>query len=227
VIRLNKGPLPSVLRRHATRWKDEYRHRVIEGDESVAKAAETRYRDPEIKQAVLVEANEKCIYCESKPRHVSPGDVEHLLPKSRFPEFIVEWDNLGFVCSECNRRKGDYFDENEPIVNPFAEDPESFLLFAGAIVAERPGSRRGIVTIKGLGLGRGELVERRTELLRRAQSLINTWAGMPEGPAREAVAGEIRAMGSDSSEYAAAARSYLRLTGPDAMTHDERLTATD
>jgi 5-methylcytosine-specific restriction endonuclease McrA len=227
VIRVIKGPIPSVLRRHATKWREEYRRRVVEGDESVAKAAETRYRDSEIKQGVLAEANEKCIYCESKPRHVSPGDVEHLLPKSRFPELIVEWRNLGFVCSECNRRKGDYFDENEPIINPFVEDPETFLLFAGAIVAERPGSRRGIVTIKTLDLGRGELVERRTELLRQAQSLINTWAGMPAGPAREAVAEGIRAMGSDSSEYAAAARSYLRLTGPDAMTEGEPLTTAD
>lgn len=131
------------------------------------------------------------------------------------------------MCSECNRRKGDYFDENEPIINPFVEDPETLLLFAGAIVAERPGSRRGIVTIKTLDLGRGELVERRTELLRQAQSLINTWAGMPAGPAREAVAEEIRAMGSDSSEYAAAARSYLKLTGPDAMTEGEPLATAD
>lgn len=221
MIRLSKGPLPNVLRHHAAEWREEYRRRVVDGEESVPKAAETRYRDPEIKQAVLAEANEKCIYCESKPRHVSPGDVEHLLPKSKFPELVVEWSNLGFVCSECNRRKGDYHDENEPIVNPFVEDPKTFLLFAGAIVAERPGSRRGIVTIKKLGLGRGELVERRTELLRRTQSLINTWANMPAGPAREAVAEEIRSMGAASSEYAAAARSYLRLTGPDAMAEDE------
>lgn len=83
------------------------------------------------------------------------------------------------------------------------------------------------MTIKTLDLGRGELVERRTELLRQAQSLINTWAGMPVGPAREAVAEEIRAMGSDSSEYAAAARFYLRLTGPDAMTEGEPLATAD
>lgn len=142
MIRLTKGPLPGVLRRHATKWREEYRRRVVEGDESIAKASETRYRDSEIKQGVLAEANEKCIYCESKPRHVSPGDVEHLLPKSQFPELIVERRNPGFVCSECNRRKGDYFDENEPIVIRFPRTPRpsSYSLAPSSLsVPEVPG----------------------------------------------------------------------------------------
>jgi hypothetical protein len=193
-------------------WTDEY-VRLRRGEDGIPDATRYRYRDPEIKQAVLEESYEKCIYCESKPRHVSPGDVEHLKPKAAFPELIVEWSNLGFVCPECNRAKGDFHDETEPIVNPYLEEPSDYLYFAGAWVFERPGNARGIVTIKKLALDRGSLVERRFEQIRAIQDLLNVWAALRDGAAKDEIAAEIRKRAEDRSEYAACIRSFFRSSG--------------
>ncbi len=151
------------------------------------------------------------MYCESRPLHVAPGDVEHLLPKSRFPDLIVEWDNLAFVCPDCNRGKGDYYDQSEPVINPFVEDPAAHLRFAGPLVLELPADARGIVTIRKLKLDRAELVERRADHIRHLQDAVNSWAALPDGPARDEVAAGIRALAHDSGEYAAVTRSFLAL----------------
>lgn len=208
MIRLHRGPKPEVLVQNAVTWTGEFL-RLKNGDTTVPEAAATRYRNPEIKTAVVADSHGKCIYCESRPLHVTPGQVEHILPKSVFPEKIVEWSNLGFVCPDCNREKSDFHDAEEPIVDPFVEDPADFLWFAGPMVFERAGSARGIVTIHKLALDRAELMERRAEHLRSLQTLLNVWARLPDGSARGAVAEQIRAHADDPGEYAAATQSFL------------------
>lgn len=213
MIRLTRGPKPKVLAENEERWTKEYAELRAGGD--VPKAAAFRYRDPEIKEAVIRDSHRKCIYCESRPLHVTPGDVEHQRPKSKFPQEIVNWENLGFVCPDCNREKGDFHDDAEPMVDPFNEDPAMFIRFAGPAVFEQPGSRRGIVSIRKLSLDRAELLERRGEHLRKVQSLLNSWAALPDGPARDEIASEVRALANDPGEYAAATRAFLALEGPD------------
>ncbi len=213
VIRLRRGQKPAILVANEQAWTAEYL-RLRAGDPNVPQAAATRYRHPDIKAQVKADSYNKCIYCESCPLHVSPGAVEHILPKAHFPNRVVDWTNLGFVCTDCNTTKGDYQSDTEPIVDPFHEEPERFIRFAGALVFEQPGERRGIVTIRKLGLHRGELVERRADHLRGIQTLLNSWAQMPQGPARDEVAEEIRERAADSGEYAAATRAFLA-TVPD------------
>ena len=212
MIRIIRGPKPAILVEREREWTEEYR-RLRDGDPGVPQAARTRYRHREIKDAVVRDSHEKCIYCESSPRHVAPGDVEHLKPKSRFPDEVVEWENLGFVCPECNLAKRDYYDDREPVVNPYTEDPDEFLRFGGPMVFEQPGNARGIVTIRRLELDRPELFERRADHLRGLQDLLNVWASLPNGPAKKAIAADIRKAREDPEEYAAASRAFLAAIG--------------
>jgi uncharacterized protein (TIGR02646 family) len=211
MIRVRRGSKPEILVQREQTWTDEYR-RLRAGDAGVPAAAATRYRHPAIKAQCQADAHEKCIYCESQPLAVSPGAVEHLQPKSKFPDLIVAWENLAFVCPECNTTKGDYYDEAQPVVDPFTEDPADFIRFAGPMVLEQPGSQRGIVTIRKLELDRGKLVSRRAEHLREIQALLNTWALMEDGSAKIEVEAEIRRRAEDSGEYAAATRAFLALS---------------
>jgi uncharacterized protein (TIGR02646 family) len=208
MIRINRGEIPAVLADNAQNWTDEYA-RLKAGESGVPAAAETRYRHRDIKEALKRDAHNKCVYCESRPLHVSPGDTEHIAPKSKFPEKIVEWDNLAFVCRECNQAKGEYFDVALPLIDPFNEEPSDFLLFAGAMIFRKPGSDRGLVTIKKLELDRPELVERRHERLLEIHSLLDICARMPESSARAEIVNEIRRRVADDSEYAASARAFL------------------
>lgn len=212
MIPVSRGQWPQILAEKAEEWTEEYR-RYLANDPEVPAEAAIRYRHRDIKAALIRDSHEKCIYCESAPRHVAPGDVEHIKPKRHFPDLVVDWENLGFVCPECNTAKGDYFDNTEPVVDPYNEDPAEFIRFGGPMVFEQPGNGRGIVTIRKLELDRPELLERRAEHLRDLQNLMNSWAAMPEGPAKDQLAEDIQAASNEPAEYAAASRAFLDISG--------------
>src|SRR6266478_6365592 len=96
---------------------------VAEGRE-VPDSLRDSYRDPEVKDLIRRETHDKCIYCESKISHVYHGDVEHILPKARFPELTLDYENLGLACAICNNRKGDVHDDGMPLINPYKDNTE-------------------------------------------------------------------------------------------------------
>ena len=60
-----------------------------------------------VKQHYLDEQGFRCAYCRmvKKERHGATWDVEHILPKSIFPQFLFEPENLAAACKECNSHK--------------------------------------------------------------------------------------------------------------------------
>jgi hypothetical protein len=68
-------------------------------------------------------ARERCMYC-SDSRAV---DVEHYRPVAGYPELTFTHKNHLYVCSACNRSKGNRFptgiDGSPLLINPFQEDP--------------------------------------------------------------------------------------------------------
>lgn len=63
-----------------------------------------------IRDHYLLEQNFCCAYCriQKKEKHGMTWDVEHILPKSKYPEFLFEPLNLVVACKECNSSKDDY-----------------------------------------------------------------------------------------------------------------------
>ncbi len=51
----------------------------------------------------------KCAYCqmEKKETHGLVWDIDHILPKSVYPQFIFEPENLALSCKDCNIAKGE------------------------------------------------------------------------------------------------------------------------
>ena len=47
--------------------------------------------------------------------------IEHLKPKSKYPELAFQWENLHLACQRCNVEKGDRFDEDNPILDAAAK----------------------------------------------------------------------------------------------------------
>lgn len=60
-----------------------------------------------IRDHYLGEQAYRCGYCriEKKESHGMAWDIEHILPKSIFPEFLFEPENLAIACKECNSPK--------------------------------------------------------------------------------------------------------------------------
>lgn len=74
-------------------------------------------------------SQERCMYCED-----SRGtDVEHFWPIASYKQKAFLWDNLLWICTDCNRQKTDNFaldDLNNPLlINPTSEDPWDYLFF--------------------------------------------------------------------------------------------------
>jgi len=117
-----------------------------------------------------------CMYCEHNTVH----QIEHFWPKARFPERTFCWQNLLFVCGECNWRKNAKFtlDERyEPrLVDPTVDDPAEHLELSpkeGRFLA-REGSRKGENTSHILNHFR--LVQRRRDAWSGLQGLIVSYA---------------------------------------------------
>ena len=139
-------------------------------------ALATNYKHPENKAALSAASFDKCIYCESKISHTYYGDIEHLKPKAKYRNLEFVWENLGYVCARCNGIKDDKYDEANPFLNPYDEDPEEHLIALGAIITYKSSSPRGKSTIdenEGVHLNRPQLVERRYEKLKLIEKIID------------------------------------------------------
>jgi uncharacterized protein (TIGR02646 family) len=77
----------------------------------------------EVKQRLENDFNHKCCYCEDNQ---IKGEVEHFIPKSKFPLLEYNWANLLWACHDCNNIKGD---KDNCIINPTKEDPCSMFVF--------------------------------------------------------------------------------------------------
>lgn len=84
------------------------------------------YTKPDVVERLKQDFNNKCYICELK--NLQDPQVEHLLPKHKYPEKKFDWSNLFWVCSHCNSIKNqDKYDDG--IIDCCIEDPELLLDF--------------------------------------------------------------------------------------------------
>lgn len=212
MIKIDKYPKPPVLAANEAVWTDEY-IRFKSGDPAIPKAAEFRYRHPDIKETLREEASDKCIFCESKISHIFPGETDHIIPVSKRIEYVVNWSNLGYVCKECNRFKSNYHDDNLPLLNPFVDDPKEHLLFFGPLVLAKTGKNRGQITADLLQLSRAALVERKKERIEKVKALLDRAQTVPEGEARDFLIAQAKQEANPDREFSATINAYLHAAG--------------
>ncbi len=206
MIRLTKGDEPIVLRDNREAWEQVLRDHATNGTEP-SKADLNRYNEDGIKSALISETGGKCAYCESKFRHVTYGDIEHIVPKKLGVEHRFRWENLTLGCDVCNTKKG----SRENLVDPYVDDPENEFIILGPMVLPHPESDRATVTESALDLNRKDLLERRAERIKYLQKLLRIALSMREEADRRVLLDELRTVETtDNVEYAALSRSFIR-----------------
>ncbi len=205
MIRLRKGPPPPVLVEKAEDWTKEFLDAIASGGE-ISKTIRFRYRDPKIKAAIRRDSYGKCIYCELL---LPTGETDHIDPVSICPHLIVAWENLALVCKECNTKKSDYYKPDEPLINPFVDDPAIHLLFLGPSVFPVVSDAKGLRTFLKLELDRIDLLQRRQRRLERLRPLVEEWQAHPAGATKELLKQELLNEAADNAEFAAAVRAFL------------------
>lgn len=176
----------------------------------------SRYRHRFIKDAIRDEAHNKCIFCESKLGHNTPGDVEHYLPSSKHPQLRFNWLNLGLSCNECNRRKGAYCDDAVPFLNPFEHDVEARILHYGPIMSWVNGDQSAEVTIRKLelhGKNRNQLVNRKIERIHEVDRLMALYESCGNDVLKEMYYLELVEMAEPPSEFSGMVKSVLEKNG--------------
>jgi len=170
------------------------------------------YKDPVNKEALRKSTAEKCMYCESKIEHISSSHVEHIKPKKKFPELEFVWDNLGFSCEICNKKKWQKYNETTPFINPYIENPEDYIVFLFFLFPKQ-GSERGEYTIKELELNRPNLIERRKERMDKLNAMINAAYRTTSDYLRNQAIAELKKEADKDKEYSAIVKSLLLAQG--------------
>ena len=205
MIRLNQGVQPQVLVSNGQAWTTEY----VKWRQNRVAPEPRRYRHDQIRSALEAETNTKCAYCEGLIKDVAYTHIEHKLPKTNHPTLVCAWDNLTIACPKCNTNKGEYDEPECPLLDPYTDDVEQEVAFAGPLALPR-GGPRAHVTISVLNLNRTDLVLGRKPALENLHRLINLVERAADQPAaRRALWLDIDAMTAAAGEFASACRQFL------------------
>jgi uncharacterized protein (TIGR02646 family) len=207
MIRLKKTARPRILELNAESWTRELLRLLALGPDhkKAADALKGRYNHIDVKATLLEETAEKCAYCESKFRHVTYGDIEHLVAKNPNPNMTFDWSNLTIACDVCNTKKG-----KAVVIDPYVVDPETKLLFFGAAVMALPGDHDAEFTVRQLELNRAELVDRRTERLEHLKALRAVLASVTRPDLKAILSEDFDREFDSTREYASLSRSFGR-----------------
>ena len=104
---------PSSLKKNYSAWTKELLQNLALGEKPKYKYGETRILKALLKKMY----SSLCCYCESNTETAGFGQIEHRLPKRYFPKQTYQWENLHWSCFRCNNNKGDWYDEDNPILD--------------------------------------------------------------------------------------------------------------
>ena len=203
---LEKLPEPNVLQENHERWLTEF---LADQTNSTKKY---RYRNPQIKQSLKDETGNKCVYCESQIGHNTPGDIEHKVPSSKQRELHFTWSNLTIACTECNRRKNDYYVAGNEFLDPYTDDVEDLLEHHGPLVLWTNNNARAEITVKTLELNtsaRNELIIRKISAIDSFVNLLERYASETNAPLKALLWRNIQEKTDRNSEYSAMLKSVL------------------
>ena len=168
-----------------------------------------RYRHPDIRAALEAETNSKCAYCEGMITDVAYTHIEHKLPKKLYRALVCAWENLTIACPRCNTNKGGYDEPDCPLLDPYSDDVENEIFFAGPLALSSGNPRAG-VTIDVLKLNRSGLVFARSDAIKNLNRLLNLLErAVDERAARIELWVDIDAMTAPAGEFASACRQFL------------------
>jgi hypothetical protein len=199
---LEKLNEPTVLADRAAEWTQEYLAELAAG-----RKPRSRWGHPEIRQVLRDEIMAKCAYCEAYIEHVSFGEVEHIIPKSIKPELVYRWQNLTGACRRCNGAKGNFFDSENGLLNPYVDDIDAHLLFLGSLIYPRLSMVRGEISIAKLKLNRLDLSEQRKRRLEAVNQVLERWHAS-DGVQRELLADGLR-LDAREGEFTGAVTAFL------------------
>lgn len=210
MIKLNKGTEPATLYANKVNWTAQVLAHITAGTK-VPKALENNYNSKGIKDALRGESKSKCMYCESMVGHITFEHIEHIKPKAkhRFPQLTFEYSNLGLSCPKCNMNKSDTYDNANPFIDPYNDDPKNHFTACGAFVWAKSGDVRAKISEIEIDLNRPELLENRGERMKTIKDLVDNYNVSSVGALKDALKKEIQREIAENKPYSFCAKKLV------------------
>lgn len=163
-----------------------------------------------------------------RPKAGYRRDEADALHRPGYYWLAYEWGNLFLSCQLCNQQfkknlfplsdpsaransHKDSLDKEQPLfIDPSADDPEQFISFRAEVPFAINDNPRGKATIKGLGLDRQKLNEKRFEYYDALRMLYMIAQRNPPIPESTDAQNFLARAVKDSAEYAGMARAALK-----------------
>ncbi len=192
---------PNSLIKHGKQWARE----LLRDSKNCKKTGSQipnkhyrRYKSDDITSRLSEMYEGLCCYCEGDPGITGYGEVEHKFPKSIFPQYWYEWENLHWSCRRCNGSKGDQYDPKHRVLDAAKDNPITRHLHYDRVevlsLVCRYRTRRGEVTINFTDLNRERLCWARDIIYERTFDIIRDIRNNPISPHNELKKGELKRM---------------------------------
>jgi len=132
---VKRSACPKILEDNQEEWtKPWMAHYCKIPYQPAKKPASSHWLKNDIRLLLIEDFHKNCGHCginitKSKnpdtKTHVDKGDVDHFLPKRRFPEKTYDWLNYIWSCKSCNQSKK----ETYPLLNPCSEEDCQQIVF--------------------------------------------------------------------------------------------------
>lgn len=174
MIKLTRPEIPSVLIENQQVWTARLINAVKEygGYKEIPSEIKDEilkpYRHPDIQTTLFSSSHQKCCFCESIPAESGYIEVEHFAPKNKYFNRAFFWKNLLPACKRCNVVKSVHDSIENPIVNPYEDDPSDYFEFDSIqmIPAKTsPSAEKALKTIEVCGLNSPRTYKPRADLL--------------------------------------------------------------
>lgn len=203
---LTKAAKPQILVEREDEWTGVY---VEAAEAGLDLGPFEKWRHKQIKERLAEEVEGKCAYCEAFVEDVSYPHVEHILPKAPFPQLAHVWINLTSACARCNTAKGDFYVQDDGLLDPYKDQLSDHVWFLGTLIQWTDGSIRGELTIRRLNLNRDDLTYSRARRLEKFREMFDRWRAA-DPPLKEALEDSIR-LDAEKGEFSSHVTEYLRV----------------
>jgi hypothetical protein len=128
----------------------------------------------------------------------------------------IDWNNLSIACTECNRRKNDYYVTGADFIDPYIDNVEAILEHHGPIVLWKVGEVRAEISVKTLNLNsplRIELIANKLTKMSQLTEILERYNNETDTMLKGLLGKQIQEMASVTSEYSAMVLSILNQKG--------------
>lgn len=179
---VSRTAIPSSLKVNGDQWTKELLQQlnIYKEFKDIPIKYTDKYRQEDVKNALCNMYQKRCCYCEGRIGAQTYEHIEHLKPKSIFPQETFQWSNLHWVCPICNSSyKKAKWDRENPILDPTKDKIEDYIdidLTTGEIITKN-NSLRADVTIEHTGLNRDKLIDERRAVIKKINGLVTLATG--------------------------------------------------